>query len=201
MPAFDDIPRRVVLVHGFNVTDGGRDTIDRLAPLLARSGYIVDTDGADYGYFGLLAIRFFGGKRKRAVLDRLMRAFVRADVIITHSNGANFATQALNRFGPGYMESKLVIHISPALNKKTRVPQAVKRMLVMHTPHDLPVWLSSLLLFHPWGKMGKVGYKGKDDRVENREFPQVKGHSDWFQPSGIRQTWLTCLNFITRNAT
>ena len=172
---------KAVLVHGFNVKDGGKNTIDQLAYGLAERGILCDTDEADYGYFGLLQIRWpFWRKRRKKVYERLMGAFEQADIIITHSNGAYFTTKALKGLSEAHRERLTVIHISPALNRKTEPPEAVARMLVLHTPLDGWVRASTYLPFHPWGRMGAFGYSGDDPRVTNRKCPQVKRHSDWF---------------------
>lgn len=190
---------KICLVHGFNVKDGGAGTVDQLAPWITAAGYECDTDETDYGYFGLLDVRLRNGKRRRRVLYRLARAFERADVIITHSNGANFTHQALDMLPDTFVNSKLVIHISPALDRNALIPNAVKKMLVMHTPHDKWVRLSTYLPGHPWGRMGAFGYDGGDKRVINRECPEVRRHSDWFKHQHVMNTWASCHNFIEVN--
>jgi hypothetical protein len=187
---------KVVLVHGFNVKDGGRGTVDQLAPLIRDAGHVVDLDEGDYGYFNIWMVRFSKSKTRKRVMHRLAKAFETADVIITHSNGANFATQAMDLMGPEYNHKKLVIHISPALDKDSEIPNAVKAQLVLHTPHDKAVKLSSWLWFHPWGRMGAKGYSGTDNRNKNLEVGAVKGHSDWFIVEHVVRTWKRCTIFI-----
>jgi len=168
-----------VLVHGFNIHDAGENSVDRLAPYLLANNHTVDLDEADYGFFNLLMVRFV----KHKVLKRLAGAFAKADVIITHSNGANFTTKALKitkRSSIGALPLKLV-HVSPAQNRKTGPAGPVCKMWVFHTTADKWVRLSRFLLFHPWGAQGAYGYKGTDTRVINCDFSEtVKGHSDWF---------------------
>lgn len=169
---------KIVLVHGFNVRDGGERSIDRLAAPLQAAGHTVDTDGADYGYFGLLGVRMFNGNRRQQVLERLARAFSSADLVITHSNGANFTNQAALEIG--CRRRLQVVHISPALNMNTGPAAAVARQLVYHTMRDGWVRLARWLPWHPWGAQGAYGYQGADPRVTNRPRPQVDGHSAWF---------------------
>jgi len=187
---------KFVLVHGFNVRDGGEHTVDKLAPYIINAGYTVDLDEADYGYFNLWMIRLAKSWLRSRVLYRLAKAFEKADVIVTHSNGANFTTQALNMLGPEFNNTKVVVHSSPALNRNTPVPNAVKAQLVMYTPHDFWVKLSALLPLHPWGSMGAYGYSGPDNRNRNEEFHDIEGHSEWFSVEKVANpTWVTIHGF------
>jgi hypothetical protein len=187
---------KIVLVHGFNVRDGGRYTVDMLAPLIRNAGFSIDLDEGDYGFFNIWMIRFRKSRTRQRVLHKLAKAFETADVIITHSNGANFTTQALDMMGTEYNNKLLVIHISPALDRNTEIPNAVRHQLVLHTPHDKAVRLSSWLWFHPWGRMGAKGYNGTDNRNTNIEVTAVKGHSAWFKIEQVVRTWKRCANFI-----
>ncbi len=190
---------RIVLVHGFNVRDGGERTVDQLAPLIIHEGYQVDKDEADYGYFSIWMIRLFRSRTRARMLYRLAEAFKRADVIITHSNGGYFTSEALDMLPAEYNGTKVVIHISPAMNRDTPIPLAVKAQLVLFTKHDGWVRLSSYIPFFPWGRMGARGYSGEDNRNENQADHSIPGHSDWFAPQFRRQTWSHCKWFITRH--
>lgn len=171
---------RIVLIHGFNVRDAGARTVDQLASYLRRRGHSVDTDSADYGYYSLLMVRLFSVN----AVERIRNAILDADVVITHSNGANFATKALKKIS----DKKLVFHLSPALNKRARPPASVFEQHVFHTRHDGAVKAAMYLLFHPWGNMGAVGYQGKDGRVYNHDYTnRVNAHSDWFR--GINRAY------------
>ncbi len=169
---------KAVLVHGFNVSDGGKNTVDKFASELRELGYAVDLYGADYGYWSLAKI-YFGGKRE--VIRRLMSAFKDADLIITHSNGASFANKALNQMQPRFDGKRLLVHFSPALNRKTSIPFSVDRQLVYHTKHDWIVRLSSYLPFLPWGRMGAMGYKGDGPNANVDRTATMRGHSNWFK--------------------
>ena len=188
---------KIVLVHGFNVKDGGRNTVDKLIPFIRSAGHVVDKDEGDYGFFNIWMIRLFKSYLKSRVLYRLARAFETADVIITHSNGAHFTTQALDMMGAEYNNTKVVIHISPALNAKTPIPNAVKGMRILYTKHDFWVKLSSFIPWHPWGRMGAVGYKGKDNKGSSVSNHAVKKHSNWFTDKWSATTWGYCNTYIT----
>ena len=170
---------RIVLVHGFNVKDGGAGSIDRLAPHLEKRGHEVECDEADYGYYDLIKVRF----AKYSAVRRILGALNRADAVVTHSNGANYATKALNLF---FGQRVQVIHLSPALNSDTKVPSNISRGWVFFTKTDWTVWISSLLIGHAWGRMGQRGYTGGDPRITNIDHTDlVKFHSDWFNDDNV----------------
>lgn len=165
---------RIALIHGFNVRDGGKRTVDTLAPRLIERGHEVDTDSMDYGFHHLFKVRF---NHKKEV-ERIAAAMEKADAVITHSNGANYSMQA------AYMISSpiIMLHMSPALNTKVNIPACVTHMEVLHTRNDKAVKAAKWLIFHPWGNMGSAGYKGQDTRGRNHEYTHmVKDHSNWYK--------------------
>ena len=168
---------KIVLIHGFNVKDGGRNTVDKLAPHLREAGYTVETDEADYGFFSLWMVRF----AKHSAVLRIANALKSADIVISHSNGSNYENMAL-RLLDQHKKEYVSFRLSPALNRKTPYPVSVKRGFVFHTMSDFWVWVSGFLPFHPWGRMGQRGYSGQDSRIINRDFTDlIRGHSDWFK--------------------
>jgi len=181
---------KIVLVHGFNVRDGGASTVDKLAPYLEAAGHEVETDEADYGYYSLLKVRL---KKHSAVL-RIAGALEDADVIISHSNGSNYANKALkllSRRRRYYRE----IRLSPALNRKTSTHAS--KCWVFHTKTDWAVRISSFIPFHPWGRQGAYGYKNGDTRMENIDCTDIiKRHSDWFIPGNAEWTAKFILDLI-----
>ncbi len=165
----------IVLVHGFKVRDGGARTVDRLAESLREQGHVVDTDTADYGWHFFFSVRFRHDKDVR----RIARALETADLVIDHSNGANYTHQALELLGgDGWID---VVHFAPALDRDAQIPRAARKMIVYATPHDKAVKMSRWLLKHPWGDMGRVGYTGTDRRGRTIMDDSVKGHSKWFR--------------------
>lgn len=185
--------KKAVLIHGFNVRDKGAGSIDNLAPYLVEAGYSCDVDEGDYGYFGLLSIRLIDGERRRQVIYRLAQAICNADLVVAHSNGANFLYQAL-KLMPRNREI-IVVLIAPALDPDTPIPDPVKRQLVLCSRRDIWVRLSSYLLFHPWGRMGAVGYQLPDPRNVNYH-DNTRRHSQWIKPKYVAQTWLVIKTFI-----
>jgi len=167
----------VVLVHGFNVRDGGKKSIDQLAPYLEQLGWEVDKDSADYGWWGLLMVWAFP---KKKIENRLIKAFSTADMVLTHSNGANFATRALGRMN-GFHVPKVVQHFSPALDRDTPVPEGVKKEFIFFSKRDIIVALSKYLPAMPWGSAGSKGKIGIGPYQNLNYTDKIEHHSDWFK--------------------
>lgn len=177
---------RIVLIHGFNVRDKGRGTIDRLVlPLRKRlPNAKFDIDSADYGWHFLMRVHLFywmGG-----TIKRIAKALENTDVVITHSNGANYCMKAVKRI---YNPKLHIIHLSPALNKTYPYRRRdFRRCDVMHTLYDSIVGISKWIPFHSWGDSGQVGAKTKDERVHNHPWTRlIHGHSDWFLDDKIEK--------------
>ncbi len=167
----------IFLLHGFNVSDNGDGSIDRLKPYIDGETY-----DFDYGWKGLVGVMRWNRKLAQA-LASLTRP---GDVGIGHSNGC--AILHLSTL-VGAQFSKL-IYINPALDKDAAPGPAVERLDVWHSPSDIPVRISSYLWGHEWGKMGAVGYTGDDPRVTNfdkeNDFALSScGHSDVFETGMI----------------
>ena len=173
---------KIVLVHGFNVRDGGSETVDRLADYLEEAGHQVESDQADYGFFSLWMVRF----RKHSAVLRIAEAIQDADAVVSHSNGANYAHKALKLVQHNDRQY-LEVRLSPALNRSTAAAPGVTQCTVFHTLTDFWVWLSGFLPWHPWGRQGQRGYKGPDDRMRNWNMSDiVRGHSDYFTDENVK---------------
>lgn len=170
---------RVHLLHGFNVSDKGAGTTDRLKPFLYAAGHeILDHD---YGWFGLLSVRFLNW----TVAERVKKASRDGDIGVGHSNGCAILVEAARR---GARLRGLVL-INPALDRSTDFPDGLEWVHVYHNGGDEPVKASRWLIAHPWGDMGNVGYCGEDARVVNFSGdylePRLSGHSDLFDHAKV----------------
>jgi hypothetical protein len=171
-------PPRAWLVHGFNVRDAGRRTIDRLQSLLEERGW--EVEDYDYGWTGLLGVRFGNASRSRTLAERT----VPGDIAFGHSNGCaiiHAAAWAGAPFGR-------VVYINPALDRDAPLAPIPRRLYVWHSPSDRAVRLSKLFYRHEWGDMGAKGYCGPFDRrirnynMEHGSFPvKASGHSAVFR--------------------
>ena len=166
---------RAILVHGYNVKDDGAGTTGRLAKRLRRQG--VEVIELMTGWRGLLAVRTTN-KRRAQQLSKLIQP---GDLLIGHSDGCNLIDQAcheLSSFHPGKVDC---VYFNPALDRDTALSPIVDNCLVFHTPSDRVVWLSKHLLWHPWGQMGRKGYKAtraalNDPRYVNVSYESLNHH-------------------------
>ncbi len=166
----------VYLVHGFNVRDGGRASVDVFAPLLEHAGMTVHSP--DYGWIGLLGVRLFNDN----LASILAGCLEPASGIIAHSNGADLVRRISFMDVPKF---KAVL-INPALDVDTKFGDALESALVLYNRKDWPVWFAQWLLFSPWGAMGRYGYLGNDRRITNLDcYPLARGHSGVFKRPGI----------------
>lgn len=163
------------LIHGMNSRGAGRDSIDRLAPTLIGD---VDTDEADYGWLGLLGVRL----RRKSITQRIARVLLTGDVIVTHSNGANYAIHALweAQLPPNTVK---LIHFSPAIDRDRAVPRSVSEQHCFHTTGDFWVKLSRWLPFHDFGNAGAFGIRQSfGTPTKNHDYShKVHSHSGWFE--------------------
>lgn len=172
----------IIFVHGFNVRDGGAQTVDRFAPFFKGLGYNVETDSADYGYFSLFMVRF----NKHSAVVRIANAIRAAEatgkrvIIVSHSNGSNYTNKALRLLArSGHAMNNIIeVRLSPALNRTTAT--YASKCTVFYSRTDIWPWLSSLLFLHPWGGQGTFGYKGDCLLMKSWDYTDaVKRHSDW----------------------
>jgi hypothetical protein len=171
-----------ILIHGYNDRSAGANNLDKLRPYLEALGHTVDCDSADYGWFGLFWVRF----RKHSAVLRIVKAIQKAQiegrqvVVVGYSNGANYALRAVKLL-TGEFVSMYLIH--PALPSKAKFPAVVSRVWVAVTKSD---WIVRLATFTNWltgwGRMGRNGYRGDDERVKNLDYTDVaKGHGGTFE--------------------
>jgi len=142
---------RITFVHGFNDGDAGADNIDKLAPYAIEKGYLPDTHSMDYGWRGLLGVRFLNNKTAK----KLVESYQEGDILVGYSNGCDIIARAIEIGLP----VKQVIFIHPALDASWEPPRntTVETIMVYYSQHDKTTWLSSMLWFHRWGKMGTIG--------------------------------------------
>ncbi len=176
---------KVWLIHGFNVSDSGAGTTDRLNKYVSSRGN--HAREFDYGWIGLLGARF--GNRR--IATRLVDAVLTDDeeldprpIGIGHSNGCAILHMASHMGAP----FKKLIYINPALNKDAVPGKQVEEVHIWHSPSDKAVRFARFLPWHTWGEMGATGYRGDDMRMHNHDKERdyrlsSKTHSDVFHES------------------
>ena len=173
---------RIWLVHGFNVMDGGRGTIDQLIPFLEKDGHEVLQ--FDYGWTFLFGARL-GNKGRAKKLAKLIQL---GDVAIGHSNGCAIIHRASHLSAP----FKQIVYISPALDGElTPSWITVRDLSVYYSPSDNYVRKANYIPFVIWGDMGATGCTRKNKYVHNFDKDRLLGtevgHSKVFKPLYCRR--------------
>jgi pimeloyl-ACP methyl ester carboxylesterase len=187
------------LIHGFNIRDGGRKTVGRLAPYLTG-----DIELFDCGWtfvFGLAATN-------RAAIDQLLQKIKPGDSIVAHSNGCLIAWEITQRIGDN-LDS--VVCINPALRRDTLWPPAVRVLCISnHTDWvvQLGRWWGRLypidgVACQGWGAAGRYGFTAHQGSVDNWDSAEwywekpVTGHSGLFRQSAVGY-WGSLINIWRR---
>lgn len=176
----------VILVHGFNVYDGGRQSTAKLRPFFAAAGipYLM----LEYKHWNPISSR--NGNDKLA--KQLTKAAVAAQlagytvVALGHSNGCAIIHRATTTYHAPIIKA---IYINPALVASFSAGHYVEECHIWHSPSDSPVQWAKWLPYsavRPWGEMGAIGYTGVDQRCINHNKQtdyriSSKTHSDVFK--------------------
>lgn len=187
------------LIHGFNVSDGGRGSVGRLAPFLPRPAKL-----HSYGWTGLLGLSC----ANRRAIQKMLQVIKPGDAIVAHSNGCLIAWQLAEVMGA---DLRAVVCINPALRRDTRWHPDVP-VLCLHNSTDWVVQLGRMWgrLFpvdgieaQGWGAAGRYGFTGPNRNVANWDTAMawwdvpVTGHSGVFARDaapywgGLVGAWLT----------
>lgn len=184
-----------ILLHGFNVRDGGEATTDSIIPHLIACG--ITPIEFDYGYLSLRDARkkdyILAGYLNEAVRDYKRRGH--NVIVIAHSNGATISYLA-GKMANKAETPRMLALVNPALEDNIDFSEYIEKVLVFHSRHDEATAMAKLLSFfiprqwqakRPWGDMGNVGYRGLDPRVENVNIEFLTGtfadHNTIFQTS------------------
>jgi hypothetical protein len=151
----------VHLIHGFNVFDKGRGSINKLRPFLEGAGYDVKTHS--YGWVFLLRLRFVNDQFVEKLLED--NTVAEGDIIICHSNGALITWRLMEK---GIQPSK-VLCIQPALRRDTLWNNPETEVYCFYNKKDYIVELGRLWgrfvsvvnpfkNRHGWGSAGRHGF-------------------------------------------
>jgi hypothetical protein len=184
---------KALLVHGFNVDDGGKRTIRQIEPMLVGLGY--KTKHFCYGKLSLLGVRMFNDNAAAALAEYLFEEEI--SVVLGHSNGCAMIQTAawmLHERCPPVR----AVYISPALDRKSELSPCIQRCDVLSTVHDKAVKWAAIIPFHQWGNMGAYGPKTSDPRYHHHAMPEITGHSDWFSEKSLNVHTLPRLRQILK---
>ena len=154
---------RVILAHGWNVSDEGQGTTGTMRGHYEAEGFEVVEFNTGWRF--LSGIRF-GHKKRARQLARIIRA---GDILVGHSDGCNIINGACWILAGRGATPLACIYYNPALDADTPLAPQVKGCLVFHTSRDWAVRFASWLWFHPWGRMGATGHvPPSEDRRDGR---------------------------------
>ncbi|WP_339869053.1 hypothetical protein [Pseudohongiella nitratireducens] len=154
----------VILLHGFNVRDGGKGSVGKLMMFFEAAGCSVEL--MSYGYFNVFMPRWRNKTVARDLADKVARVKAAGYrcVVCAHSNGAAITHLAGKKHDAPIDK---VMYINPALDAGVRFPESFGAFDVWHNPKDIIVKLARLIPWHQWGSMGAVGYTRFDHRGHN----------------------------------
>lgn len=176
---------RVHLIHGFNVSDGGRRSVGNLIPMLEAGGH--EPVLHDYGWTGPLRLRL----RNRNTVRDIASLIGVGDALIGHSNGALICRNLVHAVGD---RISAVVAIQPCVRRDLTWPSHMQ-ILCLHNDGDWAVrvgrmWgrMSTLLTPfapHGWGAAGAHGFTTPAPNVENWDtaaggvpsYLSARGHS------------------------
>ncbi len=189
------------LIHGIHTSDKDNVTAT-LAPAFRQVLGAENVLVRKYGYALALTTGFtdFLNHRRAEKLSRLIKS---GDSIVAHSNGCAIAW-ILDSEYVEHLDS--VILIQPALDS-WRTFENTSRVLVLRNDEDDVVGASTLGFCSAWGDMGKVGYTGTLDNVDQWDtkapphlLPPYAGHSGIVEDDRRRQLWSMALaNWLLNN--
>ena len=171
------------VIHGFNVKDPSKATGKLM-------NHLENTFMFNYGW------RFFSvlwhNKRDAKKLKHHLNSDLYSNVW-AHSNGAAIAVDSARQGA----FIKTLVCINPALKVKTKFPDSIEKIIIIHTDHDQAtraaaffdrIPLIGLIIPNAWGKMGAKGSSIKTDpRITNLNFTrELQGHSDFFEDKNLK---------------
>lgn len=199
----------VYTLHGFNVSDFGEQTTDRLADYFVAWGFNVLEIDRDHE--NLLDVRFEAAEVTRKLEGKILAssAMQHHMVMIGHSHGCNLIHQTLQRLQSGHGPlPKYVFLINPALRVDAAFPEECN-VFCFHSNSDNVVLASKLLRIlpwnwikkHRWGPAGKYGLSNPSDKRVNCDLEELMnceiGHSTVFHDSTLTQQLAhTILDFM-----
>lgn len=177
------------LIHGFNVSDGGKGSVGRLEP------HIPDSKLLSYGWTGLILLPRVNKRARK----KLLKVIKPGDSIVAHSNGCLIAWEIA-----GLIPLSHVVCINPALRRDTVWPEELP-VLCLYNSTDWVVQLGRIwgrlfsfdgIRFNSWGAAGRYGFdnlvNGNNwDTSQDYWLRPVKGHSGLFGSAAYWGHWIS----------
>ncbi len=176
--------KRVVLIHGCALADGGAGTTGTLIPRLEKEGYEI----LNFQY-GFLSIPM--AKLRMSFIAKMLRLVTKpTDKIIAHSNGCSIAAAAMEQGA----KFDRIAFLHPALKTIWKIPEkdSCKSITVFHALEDVLTRVAMIMrLLNPvkniWGGMGTYGAQDPDKRFKN--INDKFYHEGIFKPENLSNGW------------
>ena len=152
---------KVYLLHGIKTIDPGRSSISFFRHIMPRFQVVI----LSYMYIPVV-LSLVVPIINKYVIRRLAKQVWPRQIIMGHSNGAAVAYGITKK-----VKTRGLVLINPALDSDVEFDSQLEFIHVYWSHRDNIVWLSALMPFSLWGRMGKTGYIGKDPRVKQYEMP------------------------------
>ena len=181
----------IYCIHGIHTSD--KDNVTAKLALAFRQVCDEPVVVWKYGYALALTtgLTDFLNERRVAKLAKIAKP---GDSILAHSNGCSIAYMLQNQ-----IPLDRVILVQPALDN-WRTFDNTRKVLVLYNEDDAVVGASALGFCSAWGDMGRAGYKGTLDNVEQWDtkappylLPPYSGHSGIVVDDKTRQRWSMAL--------
>ena len=196
---------KIILSHGIFSKGSGKNSVDKLKPLLVNAGYSVDE--FNYGYIGLamaLISNNWIAKRLTKVINKAVKEYDSV-IYVAHSNGCAVGHIASDKIAENYTNLQYV-YIAPALERHQYPnPSAIDKVTVLHSNYDkvlraAGVWGRTLRRFRlilptlPYGELGRKGYPPSIPMPYNNiNFSRQRfDHGDYFKDKNLK----TIVNII-----
>jgi len=176
--------RNIVLVHGIhdNVTNWLR-----VENQLKSRGFNV----RKFAYPSRWAISYYLPWIRRNDGLRLANFIEDGDNILAHSNGGNIVQAAIEHSwsendDDGVRFDRLFMFSAAATSDKMEYPQGcLKKCYVVYNPRDNALKLGAILPFHPFGRLGLLGFIRTPSKARDRRFKNIEAYftSGWFKPN------------------
>lgn len=188
---------KVHLIHGIHTKKEETSTPERLIPDLLAVGYSEeDIVNHEYGWAFGITSRWANDERAAEIARKINPG----DVIIAHSNGCLITKIMLADCG---ILPRRVILLQPALDVDTVFEQGNYDINVFFNKEDKATLIARMFLWfhHPYGAMGRYGYRGSDYRIRNFDtlsMFDVGGHSSPYEESSeLRQKVISLVDEVT----
>ena len=168
----------IVIVHGINTHGGGID----------QFGLKLQTLGYDVRFYEYQKRHFWSYWNRRTMaqdVGSLINQCDEGDDIICHSNGAVIWQESIKA---GFKWRRcMVFGGAGTSDQMIYPPDAFESARVYYNPEDTAIKWGARIPWHPFGKLGRIGYAGpKDKRITNvsvlHEEVGSLEHSHYFEP-------------------